>query len=131
MRRALLDRIGLYDDRFATGGEELDFVFRCYLAGVAIEYAPDLVVYHHHGRKTAAQGYRLFRGYMIHNGALYAKYLFKDPDLCRQFYWDLRNAVIGLVTRRNTFMPVIGFSHFDRLRYNVLGILRYWSGSRV
>jgi GT2 family glycosyltransferase len=131
MRRALLDRIGLYDDRFATGGEELDFVFRCYLAGVAIEYAPDLVVYHHHGRKTAAQGYRLFRGYMIYTGALYAKYLFHDLDLCRPLCWTLRNAATDLVTRRNSFMPEIGFSHLDRLRYNVLGVLRYCSGQRV
>jgi GT2 family glycosyltransferase len=132
MRRALLDRIGLYDDtHFATGAEDVDFVFRCYLAGVAIEYAPDLVVYHHHGRKTAAQGYGLFRGYMVQMGALYAKYVFKDPDLCRQFYWDMRNAADELVRRRNTFMPNIGFSHLDRLRFNILGALRYCCGRRI
>lgn len=132
MRRALLDRIGLYDDvHFATGAEDTDFIFRCYLAGIAIEYAPDLVVYHHHGRKTATQGYGLFRRYMIHMGALYAKYLFKDPDLCRQIYWDLRNAAIELTTRRKTFMPVIGFSHLDRLRYNAFGFLLYCCGRRI
>jgi GT2 family glycosyltransferase len=132
MRRALLDRIGPYDAaHFATGAEDTDFIFRCYLAGVAIEYAPDLVVYHHHGRKTAAQGHNLFRGYMIQMGALYAKYLFKDPDLCRQVSWDLRNAAKELVAGRNTFMPAIGFSHRDRLRYNALGALRYCCGQRI
>lgn len=132
LRRALLERVGLYDDvHFSTGAEDTDFIFRCYLAGIAIEYSPDLVVYHHHGRKTAVEGYRLFRKYMIHMGALYAKYLFKDPDLCRQVYWDLRNAANELATRRNTFMPAIGFSHLDRLRYNALGFLRYCCGCRI
>ena len=132
MRRALLDHIGLYDDaHFVTGAEDTDFIFRCYLAGIVIEYAPDLVVYHHHGRKTIAQGYTLFRGYMIHIGALYAKYLFKDPNLCRPFYWTLRNAATDLVTQRNTFMPEIGFSHLDRLRFNAIGVLRYWCGRPI
>jgi glycosyltransferase involved in cell wall biosynthesis len=132
MRRALLDRVGLYDDaHFSTGAEDTDFIFRCYVAGIAIEYAPDLVVYHYHGRKTPAEGYSLFRNYMIHMGALYAKYLFKDPDLCRQIFWDVRNSVKELMTGHNTFIPAIGFSHRDRLRYNALGALRYWCGRRI
>jgi glycosyltransferase involved in cell wall biosynthesis len=132
MRRALLDRVGLYDDvHFVTGAEDTDFIFRCYLAGITIEYSPDVVVYHHHGRQTPAQGYSLFRGYMIQMGALYAKYLFKDADLCRQIYWDIRNAAEELITGRNTFMPAIGFSHCDRLRYNALGAVRYCFGRKI
>lgn len=129
MRRSLLERVGAFDTR--VGDDDCDLVCRCYIAGITIEYAPDIVVYHHHGRKTPAEGYALFRGYMIEMGAIYAKYLFREPDLCRQVLWDLRNVAKELLRGTNTFLPEIGFSHKHRLYYNAVGALRYWRGRAV
>ena len=50
-------------------GEDTDYIFRAYEAGVAIEYVPDLVVFHHHGRKTAAEARKLWQNYMVGSGA--------------------------------------------------------------
>ena len=131
MRRALVERLGPFDEDFGPGsaigaGEDADYIYRGYLAGATLEYVPDMTVFHHHGRKTAAEGQELFRGYMIAAGALYARYLFKDPDLCRPFYWDCKNAVREMVSGSNTFLPEIGFSHRDSVACAVRGAGRYF-----
>jgi glycosyltransferase involved in cell wall biosynthesis len=123
MRRALWDRLGPYDEDFGPGsvigsGDDTDYIFRAYLAGVTIEYVPDMAVFHHHGRKTVAAGYALWRKYMIGSGGLYAKYSFRHPNLCRQFYWDLRDATKELITGPNTFLPEIGFSYKNKVIYS-------------
>lgn len=130
MRRSVLETAGPWDERLVTE-DDTDLIFRCYLAGITIEYAPDIVVSHYHGRKAPADGFKLFRFYMMQMGALYAKYLPRDPDLCRQFVWDLRNAAKELALGKNTFLPDIGFSHKHRLYYNAIGALKYWRGRPI
>lgn len=128
MRRSLLEKVGPFDPQTV---DDTDLICRCYLAGISIEYSPDIVVFHYHGRKTPAAGYATFRRYMIDTGTLYAKYIFRQPDLCRQFLWDLRNATKEIVRGANTFLPEIGFSHKHRVYYVAVGALRYWRGRRT
>ncbi|HWS98316.1 MAG TPA: glycosyltransferase family 2 protein [Candidatus Methylomirabilis sp.] len=131
MRRALVERLGPFDEDFGPGsaigaGEDADYIYRAYLAGVTLEYVPDMTVFHHHGRKTADEGKVLFRGYMIAAGALYARYLFKHPNLCRPFYWDCKNAIREIAAGTNTFLPNIAFSHRDSVACSVRGAARYF-----
>jgi glycosyltransferase involved in cell wall biosynthesis len=89
LRRELLRSVGFFDEQFGPGtllpgGEDTDFIVRAYLAGVAVEYVPDMTVYHHHGRTSETEGKQLMRGYMIGTGGLCAKYLFRNPSLCRR-----------------------------------------------
>jgi GT2 family glycosyltransferase len=128
MRRSLLEEVGPFDE---FTDNDIDLVYRCYLAGITIEYVPDIAVFHYHGRKTAAEGYKVFRVYMMQMGALYAKYLLRAPQLCRPILWDLRNAAKELMGQGNTFLPEIGFSHKHRLYYNAIGMLKYWLGQPV
>jgi GT2 family glycosyltransferase len=58
MRRALVERLGPFDENFGPGsrmgsGDDAEYFFRAYAARVILEYVPDMVVFHHHGRKTA------------------------------------------------------------------------------
>jgi GT2 family glycosyltransferase len=131
MRRALVERIGPFDEDFGPGstvgsGEDTDCLYRAYLAGVTLEYVPDMVVFHHHGRKTSDAACALFRRYMIGSGALNVKYLLKHPNLCCQTYWDLKYLPREIVTGKNTFLPEIGFSHRDKLACIVRGAVRYF-----
>jgi glycosyltransferase involved in cell wall biosynthesis len=128
MRRSLFETVGLFD---ALTDDDIDLVYRCYVASIPIEYAPDLVVFHHHGRKDPARGHKLFRTYMQQMGALYAKFVLQDADLCWPVLWDLRNAAKEIVARRNLFLPEIGFSHKQRLYWNAVGALKYWLGQSV
>jgi GT2 family glycosyltransferase len=130
MRRALLERIGPMDEAFGPGsyigsGADSDLMFRAYLAGATLEYVPDMVVFHHHGRKSPESGRQLMRRYTIGNGALFVRYLFKHPDLCRVFYGDLRDAAHGIIAGKNTQTPVTPFSNKELLAYAALGALKY------
>jgi glycosyltransferase involved in cell wall biosynthesis len=131
MRRGLVERLGPFDEDFGPGsvigaGEDTDYIYRAYVAGATLEYVPDMMVLHHHGRKTTDDGKELFRGYMIAAGALYARYLFKDPDLCRPFYWDCKNAIREIITGANNFLPAVAFSNRDSVTCSIRGASRYF-----
>jgi glycosyltransferase involved in cell wall biosynthesis len=135
MRRAVTDRLGPFDERFGAGAfipsaEEADYHYRAYLADITLEYVPDMVVFHHHGRKQKQVAYNLYRQYAIGEGALFAKYFFKRPSLCRPFIWHLNAAIKEIVSGSNTFLPVIGFSHKHRVAYGVLGAVKYFTSPR-
>jgi glycosyltransferase involved in cell wall biosynthesis len=131
MRRALVEKLGPFDERFGTGSsiessEDSDYLFRAYLAGFTLEYVPDMTVFHYHGRKQKPAGYKLYRGYSIGTGAIYAKYFFKQPNLCLPFYWDIKKSIKEIVSGTNLFYPVIGFSFKHKVAYAVLGAVRYF-----
>jgi glycosyltransferase involved in cell wall biosynthesis len=129
MRRALVERLGPFDERFGVpnirASEDTEYIFRAYVAGILIEYVPDMVVFHHHGRRGPDAGRQLMRNYLVGSGALYAKYLFKDSDLCRQFAWDTKALLREIRAGKNTFMPEIGFSNKMRIGYSMLGAAKY------
>ena len=104
MRRALVEKLGPFDERFGTGSsiesnEDTDYLFRAYLEGFTLEYVPDMTVFHYHGRKQKSAGYKLYRSYSIGTGAIYAKYLFKQPNLCLPFYWDIKKSIKEIIYR--------------------------------
>jgi GT2 family glycosyltransferase len=136
MRRGVADSVGPFDVNLGSGmpipsGEDHEYVFRAYCAGVTIKTVPDMGVAHHHGRKTTPEGNRLMRAYMTGSGAIYAKYLLKNPNLCRQIYWDCKGAVREILSGDNLFLPDIGFSNRDKLACYLRGAARYmWAGTR-
>ena len=131
MRRALVEKLGPFDERFGAGsklesGEDSDYLFRAYLAGFTLEYVPDMTVFHYHGRKQKPVGYKLYRGYSIGTGAIYAKYLFRQPTLCLPFCWDLKGSIREIVSGKNLFVPIIDFSFKHKVAYAALGAIRYF-----
>ncbi len=77
-RRDVLDRIGPFDPLFGSGAyfpsEDADAVMRASLAGWAGRYVPEMIVFHHHGRK-AADIASLHKSYDLGRGAYHAKLL--------------------------------------------------------
>lgn len=130
MKRAVFETIGLFDTKLGAGSkipgaEDTDYIYRCYLAGITIEYVPDMAISHFHGRRGAEEGRKLFRNYALGWGALYTKYMFRTPQFIRPFWWDFKNAVREVLKRKNTFMPDSNFSHIDKVRYSILGAVKY------
>jgi GT2 family glycosyltransferase len=131
MRRTVVERLGPYDERFGPGAiipsaEDADYLFRAYLADITLEYVPDMTVFHYHGRKQKSDGYKLMRSYSIGSGALYAKYLFKHPNLCRPVLWDVKAAIKEILSGSNTLSPFVGFSHKHKAAYALSGAVRYF-----
>lgn len=139
MRQSLIKRIGFFDENIGAGkkiaaSEDIDYIFRSYLAQLTIEYVPDMIVYHFHGRKTNAEGKKLLRNYAIGEGALYAKYAFKEINFCRQFYWDLKNALREIIYQENLYLKnikhghTINFCYKEKVLLNLLGAIMYILG---
>lgn len=130
VRRELLDAVGGFDENLGPGcripaAEDTDLICKTYLQGFDIEYVPDMAVSHFHGRKSPSEGFNLFRNYMIGNGAIYAKYLFKHPNFAKQFYWDTKASAQDLFRKRKYFEPAANFYNFDKVRYCVSGFFLY------
>ena len=93
-RRASLAQVDGFDPRFggAKGqflAEELDVAARISAAGWHGAYDPRPLVYHHHGRKTRCEAWRLMRVYQRGIGGFYAK-CFLDTQLRAAFLANLR-----------------------------------------
>lgn len=132
MHRQVVDRIGLFDERFGAGArfrsaEDTDFLFRAQLAGIPVEYVPDMVIYHHHGRRRRDAIQRLHAAYHFGNGALYAKHLLRGPRLLRHLWWDARSALREALGGPN-FEPGLGLTYRAIVAGNIAGMVAFWLG---
>jgi glycosyltransferase involved in cell wall biosynthesis len=129
MRRALFEKLGLYDERIGAGtsipgADDTDYIFRAYLAGVRVEYVPDMTVCHHHGRRTPGQARTLMRNYAISAGALYAKYLLRHPNLRAKLSragWKSRAEQLG-----DAGLSHVDISKPDKVFHAAVGALNFF-----
>jgi glycosyltransferase involved in cell wall biosynthesis len=123
--RAAAHLIGPFDERFGPGAllrsaEDTDYVLRALLAGVTVEYVPDMTVYHHHGRRSSEAISRVHRDYEIGNGGLTMKHALHAPWLWRPRYWTARNAIREMFGGPQ-FDPVLHLSHGPIVAHNAIG----------
>lgn len=90
IRRAALARVGAYDVRLGAGtptsaAEDDDMIYRIWKQGYEAVYAPDLRIFHNHGRKADEAG-ALQRNYIKGNGAFLTKHMMRlDPHAAAMF----------------------------------------------
>ena len=60
VRRAAIDQVGLFDERFFMYVEEVDWCYRFQRAGWEIWHCPDALAVHHGGRSTRQQAAAMF-----------------------------------------------------------------------
>lgn len=130
LRRTLANTIGFFDENLGAGtsipaAEDTDYLYRGYLSGAVLEYVPDTIIYHFHGRKTVTEINKLLCNYMLGLGALYIKYFFRHINFCRPFYWDLKNAVKEIATGTIRCRPEFGLSYKIKIYYCMLGAFKY------
>lgn len=73
IHRSVFDEIGTFDEALRHGGEEVDFSMRAHLAGYAIGWVPDAIVYYRH-RSTLRGLSRQFFDYGRATTYVYARY---------------------------------------------------------
>jgi glycosyltransferase involved in cell wall biosynthesis len=93
IRRATIDRVGWFDLDLGAGAlggtEDADFLYRVLHHRLKALLAPEVVVFHGHGR-SPEQLARTERGYHRGNGGFYVKhFLAGDRSVARRAYWDL------------------------------------------
>jgi GT2 family glycosyltransferase len=102
-RTQVYQAIGGFDIRLGPGcrcdaAEDVDFIYRAYKKGFRIEYIPEVLVYHNHGRRTDAEIQKLNRNYVIGRGAFYCKHILKgDMEVLRMAYWEVRSLSLSLL----------------------------------
>jgi glycosyltransferase involved in cell wall biosynthesis len=128
--RAVIDQIGGFDVAFGAGAlfraaEDTDFIYRCWIAGIPVEYVPDMSVQHFHGRREASTIRRLHWDYHFGNGALYAKHIARKPSLYKHLYWAARSAIQELFGGPR-FDESLGLSWRSIVAANVSGFLVFY-----
>lgn len=94
--RWAVDAVGEFDVTLGAGtpvgsAEDTDYLYRALLRGLRIEYVPEVLVAHNHGRRRLEEVSQLKRGYARGRGALLTKYLLRaDRAMAYCFYYDMR-----------------------------------------
>lgn len=102
MRRGVIELVGEFDTRLGPGAprgtvaDDPDYVYRAFRKGVRIEYVPEVLVFHNHGRRSDNDARTLRRHYLRGRGAFYAKHILKgDTTALKMAYWELRPLLVG------------------------------------
>jgi GT2 family glycosyltransferase len=127
--RSVLKQIGGFDGRFGAGaryrsGEETDLFYRAHRMGIAVEFVPDMAVYHFHGRSSVEAVRKLNYAYHYGTGALYGKYFFSDPGFSKHIYWAFRNA-LRETRGGSSFQPDCNLSYWSVVEGNLAGIFTF------
>lgn len=87
MRKSLLETIDGFDPLMGSGTafpcEDCDILLRALNAGVRGKYSPDIVVSHHHRRRTASDLAKIEAAYLAGRGAFYMKAFVDLPNRLR------------------------------------------------
>jgi glycosyltransferase involved in cell wall biosynthesis len=79
-RRSTIDLVGEFDTTLGAGtvvgsAEDTDYLYRALRRGLRIEYVPEVLLAHDHGRRSSDEVRALRRSYARGRGALLVKYL--------------------------------------------------------
>ncbi|MGZ9128826.1 MAG: glycosyltransferase [Candidatus Binatia bacterium] len=103
IRRDLLRTIGDFDPLNCPGSskdavfEDTDFIYRAFREGARIEYRPEILLYHNHGRRLDSDVAGLQRKYVRGRGSFYAKHIVKgDRVALKMAYWEVRSTLASL-----------------------------------
>jgi glycosyltransferase involved in cell wall biosynthesis len=132
VRRKDALRIGGFDP--ALGGskgvtaDDIDFIYRVLKHNLGVLYAPELRVFHDHGRQTNDEVRALGLSYVKGRGAFFCKYIIKgDRVIMKHAWWELRSHLRGgpvrndQLTAREMFRALIsGAQHFILTRAGLI-----------
>ncbi len=106
IRSELLSTIGDFDPLITPGNgkdagfEDADFVYRAFKKDIRIEYLPNVLVYHNHGRRSESDVADVHRKYVRGRGSFYVKHIFKgDRSALRMACWELQSTLGDLAKK--------------------------------
>lgn len=112
-RKKVFDVLSEFDTLLGPGtkthaSEDIDILYRLHKKGFKMVYAPEVLVFHRHGRKTQAEDNALMRAYGIGRGAVYCKNILQlDINIlkiaCEEVYSLSKTVLKGFILRK-TFL---------------------------
>ena len=137
VRKKAFDIIGGFDEKLGPGkripaAEDTDFFYKGYMHGITLEYNPQMIVYHYHGRKKTEVAHKLIKNYVIGTGGLYGKYGLKHPKIQDRFIKKTGALSPKIKTDHTKSAPItqsnidsFGLTKFEKIRYAALGAIQY------
>jgi glycosyltransferase involved in cell wall biosynthesis len=130
-----VSKTGLFDSALGAGkptrsAEDLDYIIRGYYNGFSVHYAPNIMIYHNHGRKDPSVIKALLDGYAIGAGALIVKHLCLGKIY--PLKWYFQGIVLMMQTppadqnKKTVYLSIfrkISFCIFGSLLYPVLKLM--------
>jgi len=120
--RRVIDKIGLFDTALGPGtplvSEDIDYAARATWAGFTGAHIPELIVYHHHGKKAGKDTEKVWEGYYCGRGAYYIKFILMgrfpylknwyllSKDSKSTFKKEVKGALKYLAARINKFLTI-------------------------
>jgi len=109
--RKVLDEVGEFDIHLGKGSrcgcaEDTDFFYRAFKKGFKVLYAPQVAVFHAHGRSTSTAMQSVRDDYARGRGAFYCKYILKgDLLILKEALRELRGLVKAIFQQTRTGYP--------------------------
>lgn len=127
-RKTAFDAIGGFDTDLGPGckmnavAEDLDFLYRICTNGFRVIYAPEVLVYHNHGRSDDSKVQAAKEAYIVGRGAFYYKHIRAlDRRVLKMAYWEV-NSTIRELMKDLVAGKSVG-AHKKRLRACVRGAI--------
>ncbi len=105
IRREAIDKIGLFDEKYFLGGEDMDFCCRAKKAGWQVVYYPEARVIHYHGFSSGHGGTQAIKRLEFDRaGLLYFMKKHHPNRFFRRNFVDLMHILkIKIITAKNIF----------------------------
>ena len=111
--RKLVDEIGVFDPMFGAGTsfrcEDIDYCAKASMSGFVGAHVPELVVYHHHGRKPGKDIQKLQWDNDYARGAYYMKYMLKGKY---KYYYEWLKLAKSRFRIQSTIREILGALHY-------------------
>ena len=106
IRKSVIDKIGLLDEKFFMYGEDLDWCWRCKEAGFTVWYYPKTFITHYKGSSSAQVPFKSLKWFHQAMWIFYQKhYAKKYPAVFNWLIW------LGIYTR---LMAMVGINLFKK-----------------
>jgi hypothetical protein len=135
-RRRVFESVQGFDPLLGPGKrtlalEDMDFLYRAYRRGFKMIYAPEILLYHNHGRRNDNEIESLSHAYVLGRGAFYCKHILKrDKDILKMAYWEVSSLSKGMIRELRAGDKLNGYSRllwalFLGAGYRLASSLRY------
>ena len=115
-RRRVFESVQGFDPLLGPGKralalEDMDFLYRAYRRGFKMIYAPEILVYHNHGRRSDNEIESLSHAYVRGRGAFYCKHILRrDKDVLKMAYWEVSSLSKGMIRELRTGDKLNGYN---------------------
>ena len=103
IRREVLDRVGLMDERYFTYTEDVDFMYRCLKQGLSLWYVPEAKLWHKVSSLTGGDSSAFALQYMTRNRIYFLRKSMPHVLALYWYVWTQTRSALAFLLGRNSY----------------------------